>query len=445
MAIRDLALILFFVLSVPVCFVKPFYGILLWTVVAFLNPQAFIWSREIFPWAMAVGVATLGGCIFFCRNWKVLASPKVLMMAALWVWFTFTSVMSTNTPLFAHHAADTWYKWQLVSKIMLMAIVSVPLVDTFSKLRTFVLVIAGCFGAFVLKSFVFSLATGGAFRLYGPANSMIADNNDFGLALNMTAPLFFFLAQTESKRWVKRCFGCLFLFTIPSVFFTYSRGALVGLIAVIGLMFLQSQRRLLLIPVIALGAILALAFTPDAWRDRMDPTRPDALDNSAKERLNAWAFARNLASDYPITGGGFATFTPELFQRYAPVGLDIRGPHSIYFQVLGEHGYVGLSLYLVFVLSCFIGAHRLVKQARFYQDQEIVRYASMFRYSLIGFLSSGAFLGRAYFDYFFTIVACLAILDHVARDRWAWAEAEREEQFEPEPTLLAEGPAGVAG
>ena len=45
----------------------------------------------------------------------------------------------------------------------------------------------------------------------------------------------------------------------------------------------------------------------------MDPTRPDAIDNSAKERLNAWAFSWNLASAYPLAGGGFATFTPQLF------------------------------------------------------------------------------------------------------------------------------------
>jgi hypothetical protein len=40
----------------------------------------------------------------------------------------------------------------------------------------------------------------------------------------------------------------------------------------------------------------------------------------------------------------------------------------------------------------------------------------MFRFSLIGFLTSGLFLGRAYFDYFFTIFACIVILSRVARE-----------------------------
>jgi hypothetical protein len=51
----------------------------------------------------------------------------------------------------------------------------------------------------------------------------------------------------------------------------------------------------------------------------------------------------------------------------------------------------------------------------------------MFRFSLIGFLVSGFFLGRAYFDYYFAIVACLVVLDRVARDGWARRSAEDDE------------------
>ena len=164
----------------------------------------------------------------------------------------------------------------------------------------------------------------------------------------------------------------------------------------------------------------------------MDPTRADAIDNSARERLNAWAFSRSLASDYPIAGGGFATFTPELFQQYAPNALDIKGPHSVYFQLLAEHGYVGLFLYLGLVLSFFVRAHRLVKYGRYHGDLIVVHYANMFRFSLVGFLTSGMFLGRAYFDYFFSIVACLVILEKTAREEWAQSiQSDAEQEAEP--------------
>jgi probable O-glycosylation ligase (exosortase A-associated) len=431
MALRGLILLVVFVASLPVCFIRPFYGILLWTIVAFLNPQSFLWGNAgVFPWAMAVAIPTLAGFVVFNRDTRTLSSAKTILIVCLWIWFTITSVVSNYAPLFAHHSLDTWEKWRLVSKVLLMAVVTAAITNSFERLRILMLTIAGCFGVFVAKTFPFILATGGNFRLYGPENSMIGDNNDFGLALNMTLPLFFFLALSERKVWVKRMFGCLFLMTIPAVFFTYSRGALVGLVVVGALMFLQVRQRFFLIPVVALAAMMAVLFAPDNWKKRMDLTSSDVVDASAEERLNAWQFSWNLAMEYPITGGGFATFTPDLFARYAPVANDIHGAHSVYFGLLAEHGFVGLILYLILVASCFLTTFRIIREARARGDITVVHYANMLRFSLVGFLSSGFFLGRAYFDYFFTIVVCIIVLEKVIWQRWETMEAEEEEPDE---------------
>lgn len=439
MPIKGILLFAFMVGSLPVCLFRPFYGILLWTVVAFLDPQSslFYWhTAATFPWAVAVAIPTLLGFVLFSPNWANLKSGKIALLVLLWTWFTITSFISSHTPVFIHHAEDTWFQWSYVSKVLLFTVVMIAIVDSFERLRTLSLVIAGCFGFYVLKSFPFILMTGGAFRLYGPQYSMIADNNDFGLALNMSLPFFFFLAQAESRRWVKWLFGFLFVITIPAVFFTYSRGALTGLIVVLALMLLRSRQRLLLIPVIGFGLVMALMFAPPAWKERMDPTRPEALDGSARSRLNAWQFSWNLARDYPIAGGGFATFTERLFEVYAPEARDLHGPHSIYFQVLAEHGFVGLALYLGLIGSCFAATSRLVRQARFRNDRNVLAYANIFRFSLIGFLTSGMFLGRAYFDYFFSIVACVAVLQRLARQEWAEIPEEEDEDPDSESMVL---------
>jgi putative inorganic carbon (HCO3(-)) transporter len=297
--------------------------------------------------------------------------------------------------------------------VMLMTLVTIAVVDSFQRLRILVMVMGGCLGLLVLKWIPFIIASRGSSKIYGPPLSMLADNNDFGLALNMTLPLFLFLAQTESNRWLKRLFGFMFLVTIGAIFCTYSRGALVGLTVMFGLILLRVKQRAVLIPIAVLAAIVALLFAPEAWKERMNPNQ--GLDGSALERLNAWTFCWHLASDYPVTGGGFSTFTPELFQRYAPDATDVHGPHSVYFGVLAEHGFVGLSLYLLFVGSCFATLGRMAKQAKFDGDQTLMNYTNMFRFSIIGFLVSGFFLGRAYFDYFFSVVACMVILDQLAR------------------------------
>jgi putative inorganic carbon (hco3(-)) transporter len=435
MPVRALILLSAIVVSLPFCFMSPFYGVLVWTVVAFLNPQSYLWgAAESFPWALAIAIPTLIGLPLFCRSWlKNLATGKCLLLVALWVWFTLTSLNSSHDALMMEHAQDTWTQWKFVSKIVLMTFATVAILNTFEKLRTLVVVIAGCFGFYVLKALPFIITTGGALRLYGPDKTMIADNNDFGLALNMTLPLYFFLARSESNRWLKRLYVFLSVATIPAIFCTYSRGALVGLIATGGLMFLMSKHRLVLIPVIAIALILALFFAPAAWQERMDPTRPDAIDGSAQSRLNSWAFAWNLASDYPIAGGGFATFTPELFARYAPNVVDIHGPHSVYFQILAEHGFVGIGLFCLLVGSCFITTFRLKRKAKRFGDASVATYADMFRFSLIGFMVSGIFLGRAYFDYFYTIIACVIILENVANEKWLRVEMKTTEEVEEEP------------
>lgn len=447
MPIRGFLILAFFLGSLPVCFIRPFYGILLWSVIAFLNPQAslFYWSvADSFPWALAVAIPTLCGFVIFSKGWMGrLASREVAMIVVLWTWFTITSYVSSQTPLFIHHTQDTWTRWGFVSKILLMTLVIIAIVDSLARLRILVIVMAGCFGVLVLKSLPFIIMTGGAYRLYGPQFSMISDNNDFGLALNMTVPLFFFLAQIESNLWLKRLFGFLFVATIAAIFCTYSRGALIGLAATFGLMLLRLKQRAVLVPIVILAAAIAFLFAPEAWKERMNPGQ--GLDGSARERLNAWTFSWNLALDYPVTGGGFSTFTPELFERYAPVVDDVRGPHSVYFGVLAEHGFVGLALYLALVISCFAKGQRLLKYARFYEDRNVAGYVNMFGFSLVGFLVSGVFLGRAYFDYYFSIVACMVILDRVARNAWELQSAEGAEAFsEAEEGLLLPGSRAIA-
>jgi probable O-glycosylation ligase (exosortase A-associated) len=142
------------------------------------------------------------------------------------------------------------------------------------------------------------------------------------------------------------------------------------------------------------------------------------LDGSAQERLTSWGFAWNLAKNYPITGGGFECFTPNLFATFSPRdartwlgGLTSSGPHSIYFQVLGEQGFVGLGIFLGLLASCLLSARRLRKQAA--RDPALAwidSYAQIVELGILGYMVSGAFLGRAYFDLYLQIVAVLIVL-----------------------------------
>jgi probable O-glycosylation ligase (exosortase A-associated) len=434
-SVRAILLLLLLIPNVPFCFFRPFHGVILWTIISFASPQWYAWgAAAYFPSAELVAIPTLLGFAIFSRGWSRMVSRESFLMIILWLWFTLTSIISTHTPLFAPHAEQTWYRWEFVTKVLLMTLVTMGIVNTFARLRILMIVTACCFSFYVVKALPFMIMTGGSFRLYGPPRSMVEDNNDLGLALNMTLPLLFFLAQSETHRRLKQLFWGLFIVVIPGILSTYSRGALLGLVVVMLFMLMRVRQRLLLVPVIGLVMTIVMLFAPPAWKERMDFSRKGAaMDQSAYSRINAWTFAWRLSQDYPLVGGGFETFTKELFDRYAPNSRDVHGPHSIYFGVLGEHGWVGLTLYMILVASCFVSTAKVKRRAKRLGDEVAANYADACTLSLVGFLTSGFFLGRAYFDYYFAIVCFIVVLKRVCFEEWRRAEQEPEQQLEALP------------
>src|SRR5208337_2171780 len=113
----------------------------------------------------------------------------------------------------------------------------------------------------------------------------------------------------------------------------------------------------------------------------------------AYARLVAWGGGWNLAMAYPITGGGFDVFTdPDVFPQYVPPSLRealyskvhrLHSAHSIYFQMLGEQGFVGLAIFLMLLASSFASSRKLRKRARFQSEIEwVVPYTHMFEVTL---------------------------------------------------------------
>jgi probable O-glycosylation ligase (exosortase A-associated) len=119
--------------------------------------------------------------------------------------------------------------------------------------------------------------------------------------------------------------------------------------------------------------------------------------------------AFNLAKDRPL-GGGFDSFQPMMFAMYAPDPDNVHDSHSIYFEVLGEHGFIGLGLFLVLGLMTWRTASEVIRRAR---DDPGRRWAAdlaaMVQVSLVGYASAGAFLGLAYFDFYYTLIAVVVL------------------------------------
>jgi putative inorganic carbon (HCO3(-)) transporter len=431
---RDFVLIAIFVGAAPICVYNPYFGVLMWTWIAYFNPHRYAWGPAYnFPAAMVVAIPTLVGTLFTRSINRSFLTRETVLLFALWIWFGVTFLHATYVPLFEGHIIDSQVELVRVSKIIFMTVVVVLLITTRERLKLLLLVTALSFGLLAMKGALFGMRTGGESRVWGPPESFLADNNAFALALDMSLPMLFFLAGAEENRVVKRILNFAFVCGIFSVILTYSRGGLLGLAAALALIALKSRHRLIAGFLLVAGAFLVLTFAPAEWMDRMGGLAHGNLDNSAKQRLVAWRTALNFARDYPITGGGFQALPDVgIFQRYQseplPDGFLSTGPHSIYFQELEEHGFVGLGFYLLLVGSCLASMYSLRRRAkRLPSTVWMVPYTQIVEVSIETFLVSGAFLGLANFDLYFQIVGTTIVLKILyRREARVWAESQQE-------------------
>lgn len=448
---RDLLIMAIILGSLPFCFRRPFFGILMWTWIAYFNPHRYAWSSTVynFPVAMAVAIPTLLG-LFFVRNFnRHIMTRETGLILASWLWMGITLVHAAQVPLFAGHIEDGTDRLIQITKILIMTFVTMLLVNDKGRLRQLALVIALSLGVRAVWASIFGVQTSGEFRVYGPHDSFLADNNDFALGLNMTLPLLYFLIGAETRRWARYGLWLCFLGSIFCVILTYSRGGLLGLATVLLLIAIMSRYRIIALAGTAALTFLVLSFAPPQWMDRMDKMAHGEVDSSAQQRLIAWQTGWNMVKDYPLTGGGLEAYPDVVvFRHYQPEempgGRESEGPHSIYFQVLGEQGFVGLGLFILLLGSCLISLHRLRRQARrISRTHWAIPYTRMFQISIAAFVVSGAFLGRAYFDLWYGIVACVVVLKllfrrELAEEKLQTLEEDDAVTTEPE---LTEAPA----
>ncbi len=435
---RDIAVLAIILGSVPLCFFNPYFGVLMWSWVAYFNPHRYAWGIAYnFPVAAVIAIPTLLGTLRTRRMNRNFLTREVLLLLALWAWFGITYLHALQVPLFAGHMGAARDQLLQVSKILLMTFVAILLVTSKDKLKYLLLLTAASVGIRAIAGALFSLHTGGEFRVYGPPDSFLADNNDFALALNMTLPMMFFLAREFKQIWIRVLLRIMFCCGVLSVIFTYSRGGLLGLGIVLAVIAIRSHRKFIAAVLLMLTALTVLTFAPEHWMNRMKGFLRGQLDSSAHQRLAAWGFGWSLVKEYPITGGGFQVFPDDVvFQRYKtediPGGFKSTGPHSIYFQVLGEHGFVGFGLFMGILGSCFLVLRRVRRGAR--SDPSVAwttPYVYMLEASLLAYMVSGTFLGRAYFDLYFQLVACVTVMKIIyAREAAAAPQVREAETLE---------------
>lgn len=408
---RDYVVLAIIFLSVPVSLIRPFVGVLVWTWIAFMNPHRLSWGvAQTFPVALVVGVATLAGFVLSNEPKRLVRSMGTYSLLLLWGWTTL-STLGAHLPDYAF--AD----WDQRSKIFLMVLVLVSLTTTRERLRVVSLVTAASIGFFGLKGGVFAIMTGGAYRAYGPNDTFLGDNNALALALNMTVPMLYYLGKEFPSRTARLILLGVTFASVIAVACTYSRGGLLGMAVIGGLLALKSRHKLIAITVVVAATAAVLYIMPDKWSQRMDTIETYQADDSAMSRLNAWRLAWRLGLARPVLGWGpQAMEDKSLYDTYFPDSSTKNDVHSSYFQILSELGFPGLAVFVFLLVWSVVKLQRLGQRFRGSGQHEwVANYADMFQVSIVAYAVSGAFLELAAFDLYYQIIGFTIVLEELTR------------------------------
>lgn len=402
---RDILVFLVIFGALPFVFKRPAIGVMMFTWVSLMNPHRLTYGAAFdFPFAALIAIVTLAAVLISKQPKPFPRTPVTIVLLVFCAWITFTSFFALEPDL-------VWREWNRVLKTMFMVFVSMMVLNTERDIKQFVWVVAISLGIFGLKGGLFVLASGGSYRVYGPSGSYIEENNGMALALVSTLPLIWYLCSQAKSKILSLGMLAVTIFTAISAVGSYSRGALLGGAAMLGFLWLKSKNKVGTgVAVIAMVAIVAVVM-PSQWFERMNTIDDYKQDDSAMGRINAWQFAINVAS-HNFLGGGFNVFSPRQFMIYAPDPLGYHVAHSIFFQVLGDHGFIGLTMFVVLMFCAWRSGTRII---RFCGNAPELKWAAdlarMVQVCIIGYAVSGTFLSLAYFDLYYDFLVILVILE----------------------------------
>jgi probable O-glycosylation ligase (exosortase A-associated) len=424
--------VLFFALCALVP-AAPYAGVLIWAWISMMNPHQLAggWIGD-FPVNM-VDIAILGGAAVLHQE-PLFRRPTALV--GVIIVFTLWCLLTTTTALVPSITAA---RADLAIKSIILGVVVASTTTNQVRLRAFVWIFVLSYGYFGVKGGGFTIISGGGGRVVGPDNSTIADNNALALVLLMTIPLANYLRSTAGHALVRLGLAAAMLLMGTAVLGTYSRGGMIGL-AVLSLYFWLVSPRKVIVGIVGVAAILAvLSVLPEQWFDRMQSVEAADQDTSFQGRVDAWRFAWRAASDR-VTGVGFSgTEDTDLFEHYtwpnavATLGHG-RAAHSIYFEVMGDHGFIGLFFFVLILILAWRTTGRLAK-ARGPDVAWITEFGRMARVSLFTYCIAGAALSMAYDT---SIFCLLGLLSAAHRLLPADAEAGARRPFELRSGRLAQ-------
>ena len=334
-------------------------------------------------------------CLLLSGKLKRSGSPQTTMILILLV------LMAAFVP-FARNNYLAFQTTKTMFSMLPFVLSLIICIDSMDRLRTFINVGAGI----LIYVSAYSIIHGGV----GPGNYLV-DENDLALYINMWIPISFFAILYE-KNIKTKILHCVATMTgLASVVLSFSRGGFVGLLAMLGTLFILSKKKLLTILFLCFMGLMVFAVADTRYWTEM-ATITNTSESTARERILSWQAAWDMFVDQPLGVGpnNFQVWFPQYQSSELRRGMWGRVAHSLWFTLLAELGVIGVILYITLVFYNFHDISQLKNTSKKYDSQDMIHIYSLslaFYCSLVGFFAAATFLSVLYYPHFFYVTAMI--------------------------------------
>lgn len=422
---RDLTLLAILPFLVYAIAKRPFIGIGLWIWTALFFPNAWVYgpAANLRYNLLFTSVAILSYVVMKHKPKFVLGALGSVVLF-FFVWTTLSTVLTIGLP------ERSWDIWSRFAKVITLFVFILLVIEKKLHVDFVLWCVVLSVGFYANLEALKFIVTGGGHKIEGIYGHVLGDRNELSVAFVMTLPICYYLLEQykEQSRIIALGILATMGLIVAAVVGTQSRGGFIALASLGIYLFIKTERKILM-GIFGAALIFGLShIVSDEWTSRMDTINSADDDASFVGRLVAWKLSFILAVQNPFFGGGFKSL--EFFPVWSALSQEFfsyqwfytadavpnpaipRAAHSIYFQVMGDHGFFGLAIFLACLIGAFFKANRLARKVRRLNGPSwISSLATMLQLSIFAYALGGAALSFAYFELFYAIVALLIVVE----------------------------------
>jgi probable O-glycosylation ligase (exosortase A-associated) len=424
---RDLVAALIVPILVYYSLKRPFIGlgIWLWSSTYHISMFTFGFASAI-PFNKVFALATI---ISFVIN-RDKPGFRLNSISAMIFLFFIISTISNNFPLNNPEASNA--AWEDYAKIVVFYFIAIGVLDKEVHYNFLIWLMVVAIGGLASAEGAKLLLSGGSYRTASIAG-VVGDNNFFGVMAGTALPFINYLRVQSTNKTVQSGLLAALILSCLGIFATYSRGALLGILIFAFFLIQKAENKPLWIVVVTLVTVAFMSFLPDTWFNRMDTMNAAEKDTSFMGRVLAWKISALVAMDNVFGGGFRAIETPVTWFVYGPglykldflIATDndlppgfILASHSVYFQILGNQGFIGLFLFLLILVTSYFKAGHIHKVAKANGQHWAMDLTKMIQVAILIYAVTGALVAIAYFDFIYAIFAIVTTLESSVKPKY---------------------------